>query len=130
MIAMPNKADAPNPAMTIWLQSKRPCRRVGDLRRSAKNCNFSYGCRVSYEGMIHFRIIGSVWLVSCLVPAVKLGFELWSRATQHQYRPSTEEHGVQFWITQLLVEVSFVLIMIIGWGLIRLRRWAAATGRV
>ncbi|PYJ02229.1 MAG: hypothetical protein DME25_16590 [Verrucomicrobia bacterium] len=80
--------------------------------------------------MIHFRIIGSVWLVSCLVPAVKLGFELWSRATQHQYGPSTEEHGVQFWITQLLVEVSFVLIMIIGWGLIRLRRWAAATGRV
>jgi len=37
MIAMPNKADAPNPAITIWSQSKHPWRRVGDLRRSGHN---------------------------------------------------------------------------------------------
>jgi hypothetical protein len=35
MTAWPNKADAPNPAMTIWLQSKELWRRFGDLRRSA-----------------------------------------------------------------------------------------------
>ena len=100
-----------------------------DPERSAKNCNFSYGCRVSYEGMIHFRIIGSIWLVSCLVPAVKLPFDLWSLATQHQYGLSSDGHGVMFWISQFLVEVSFLLIMIIVWGLIRLRRWAALAGR-
>jgi len=84
---------------------------------------------VSYESMIHFRIIGSIWLVSCLVPAVQLALELWSLATGHPYRPAPEEEGMQFWTSQLLVEVSFLLIMVIGWGLIRLRRWAAVAGR-
>jgi cell division protein FtsW (lipid II flippase) len=79
--------------------------------------------------MIHFRIIGSIWLVSCLVPAVKLALELCSLATKRPYGPLTDDHGAQFWITQLLVEVSFLLIMLIGWGLIRLRRWAAVGGK-
>jgi hypothetical protein len=79
--------------------------------------------------MIHFRIIGSIWLVSCLVPAVQLALELWSVATGHPSGPSVEDHGVQFWTSQILVEVSFLLIMVIGWGLIRLRRWAAVAGR-
>jgi hypothetical protein len=79
--------------------------------------------------MIHFRIIGSIWLVSGLIPAVKLAPELWLLATQRQYGTSTGDHGAQLWITELLVEASFLLIMIIGWGLIRLRRWAAVAGR-
>jgi len=33
MIAIPNKADAQNPAMTFWLQSEYHWRRVGDLCR-------------------------------------------------------------------------------------------------
>jgi hypothetical protein len=32
----PNKADAPNPAMTLLFQMGRHGRRVGDLRRYAK----------------------------------------------------------------------------------------------
>jgi hypothetical protein len=79
--------------------------------------------------MIHFRIIGSIWLVCCLVPAVKLALDLWSLATQQQYGPSTEDQGVQFWISRILVEITFMLIMLVGWGLIRLRRWAAVAGR-
>jgi hypothetical protein len=79
--------------------------------------------------MIHFRIIGSIWLVSCLVPAVKQALELWSLATGHQYGPSVEEHGLQFWTSQLLPQGAFLIIMVIGWGLIRLRRWAALAGR-
>jgi hypothetical protein len=79
--------------------------------------------------MIHFRIIGSIWLVSTLVPTIKLAIELWSLARTHQYGPSTDAHGAQFWIAQLLVEVTFLLIMLVGWGLIRLRRWAAVAGR-
>src|SRR5438445_332453 len=118
-------------AASRMFQIERPWRapRHRSALRSAKNCNFSYGCRVSYEGMIHFRIIGSIWLVSCLVPAVKLAFDLCSLATQRPNGPLTDDHGAQFWITQLLVEVSFLLIMLIGWGLIRLRRWAAVAGR-
>jgi len=79
--------------------------------------------------MIHFRIIGSIWLVSCLVPAVRLPLDLWSLATQHQHGLSTDDNRVLFWISQFLVEVSFLLIMLIGWGLLRLRRWAAVGGR-
>jgi len=79
--------------------------------------------------MIHFRIIGSIWLVSCFVPAVKLPIELWSLATQDSNGLSTEPHGLVFWISQLLVEVSFLLVLVLGWGLIRLRRWAAVGGK-
>ena len=79
--------------------------------------------------MIHFRIIGSIWLVSCLVPAVKLPLELWSLATPNSNGLATEVHGVLFWVSQFLVEVSFLLILLIGWGLIRLRRWAAVGGK-
>jgi hypothetical protein len=81
------------------------------------------------EHMIHFKIIGSIWLVSSLVPAIKLALEMWSFATQHRYGLSTEGHEVSFWISQTLVKISFVLIMLIGCGLIRLRRWAAVAGR-
>jgi len=79
--------------------------------------------------MIHFRIIGSIWLVSCLVPAVKLALDLWSLATQHPNGPPTQDHGVPFWFSQFLVEISLMLIMLMGWGLIRLRHWAAVAGR-
>jgi hypothetical protein len=27
---LPNKTDAPNPAIALWLQAERPGRRVGD----------------------------------------------------------------------------------------------------
>jgi len=79
--------------------------------------------------MIHFRIIGSIWLVCCFVPAVKFPIDLWSMTTHHQHGLSTDAHGVLFWIFQFFVEVSFLLILIIGWGLLRLRRWAAVGAR-
>jgi hypothetical protein len=36
---------------------------------------------------------------------------------------------VLFWVSKFLVEISFVLLFSMGWGLIRLRRWAAIGGR-
>ena len=72
--------------------------------------------------MIHFRIIGSVWLVTGLVSAAKLPIDLWATPTN--------SHEVLFWISQLLVEAWFVLILAMGWGLLRLRRWAAVCGRL
>jgi hypothetical protein len=79
--------------------------------------------------MIHFRIVGSIWLVSGLVSAVKFPFELWSMATDQQYGVTTGFHGTLFWISQFLVEVSFLLLLLIGLGLLRLRRWAAVGGK-
>src|SRR5216110_3436671 len=79
--------------------------------------------------MIHFRIIGSIWLISGLVSAVKFPFELWSMATDQQYGITTGFYGALFWISKFLVEVSFLLILLIGWGLLRLQRWAVVGGR-
>ena len=50
-------------------------------------------------------------------------------ATDQQYGITTGFYGALFWISKFLVEVSFLLILLIGWGLIRLRRWAAVGGR-
>src|SRR5437867_5439357 len=79
--------------------------------------------------MIHFRIIGFIWLVSGFAPAVKLAIDLWSLATGREQTYSPEVHGVLFWISQVLVEVSFLVILLIGWGLLQLRRWAAVGGK-
>jgi hypothetical protein len=118
-------ADSRRPFCLRWRCKIRSSRVSSTLtpRRLRISCSFG-----GYEGMIHFRIIGGIWLVSCLVAAAKLPFDLWSMATRHQYGFSTDDHGGLFWISQFLVEVSFLVIMIIGWGLIRLRRWAAVAG--
>ena len=79
--------------------------------------------------MIHFRIVGCIWLISGLISAMKFPSELWSMGTDQQYGITTGFHGTLFWISQFLVEPSFLLILLIGWGLIRLRRWAAVGGR-
>ncbi len=79
--------------------------------------------------MIHFRIVGCIWLISGLISAMKFPSELWSMGTDQQYGITTGFHGTLFWISQFLVELSFLLILLIGWGLIRLRRWAAVGGR-
>jgi len=68
--------------------------------------------------MIHFRIVGSIWLISGLVSAVKFPFELWSMATDQQYGITTGFYGTLFWISKFLAEVSFLLILLIGWGLL------------
>jgi hypothetical protein len=67
-------------------------------------------------------------MVSSVVPAVKLAIELWSLATHQPAGSATDAQGVGFWISQLLVEVSFVLILLTGWGLFFLRRWAVVAG--
>src|SRR5689334_12530524 len=78
--------------------------------------------------MINLRIIGSIWMISSIVPGVKLGIELCSLATQRQSGSTTDAQGAGFWISQLLVEASFFLIILTGWGLFRLRRWAVIPG--
>jgi hypothetical protein len=78
--------------------------------------------------MVNLKIIGSIWVISSLVPAVNLAIELWSLATHQPTAVATDTAGVGFWISQLLVEAAFLLILLIGWGLFCLRRWAAVAG--
>jgi hypothetical protein len=76
------------------------------------------------------RIIGAIWIISAVVPAVQLGIELHSLATHPTHEPAAEAQGTEFWISQLLVEVAFLLITITGWGLLFLRRWAVVAGGI
>ena len=87
--------------------------------RAASAGHLSFG---DLERMIHFRIIGSVALLAGLVNAAKFPIDLSAMPPN--------SHGVLFWISQFLVEAWFVLILVMGWGLIRLRHWAALCGRL
>lgn len=74
--------------------------------------------------MIHLRVIGIMWLISGLFPALKHPVNVWTLATHPEYRIGADPLGAGFWVTQVLVEISFLLIMLIGLGLICLRRRA------
>jgi hypothetical protein len=69
-------------------------------------------------------------MISSIVPGVQLAIELWSLATQRPHESATDAQGAGFWISQLLVELAFLLIALTGWGLLRLRRWAAIPGAI
>jgi hypothetical protein len=69
-----------------------------------------------------------MWLISGLLPALKHPFNVWTLATHPEYRIGSEPIGVGFWVAQLCVELSFVLIMLIGLGLIWLRPRAVVAG--
>jgi hypothetical protein len=80
--------------------------------------------------MIHLRIIGFLWLISGLLPALKHPMNVWSLATHPEYQIGLGPLGIGFWVTQLFVELSFLLIMLIGLGLICLRRRAVVAGGI
>jgi hypothetical protein len=80
--------------------------------------------------MIHLRIIGCIWIVSAAVSAANRTFELYLFAT-HQPSPfAPDAQGLGLWLPQILVEISFLLIILTGWGLFRRRRWALGAGGV
>ena len=79
--------------------------------------------------MIHFRIIGAIWLLSCLVPAVTHPFELWAVATGRPNSIVGGPHGTVFWISQILIEASFLFVLWMGIGLFRRRHWAVVSSR-
>lgn len=82
----------------------------------------------NWQLMINLRIIGFMWLIAGLAPALKHPFNVWEFATHPQYRIGSDPIGVGFWVTQISVEFSFFVIMLIGLGLIRLRRPAVVAG--
>lgn len=79
--------------------------------------------------MIHFRIIGAIWVLSCLPPAVKLPFDLWAAAVGRPTSFGDTAHGAAFWISQALVEASFIFVAWMGIGLWRRRNWAVVSSR-
>jgi hypothetical protein len=80
--------------------------------------------------MINLRIIGSIWIISAIAPAIQLAIELWSLATHHPSALTPDAQGAAFWITQIFVQVAFLLIVVTGVGMILLRRWAVLAGGI
>ena len=75
--------------------------------------------------MLHFRIIGVTWSVLCLIAAAVFAPQLWSMAMDTQYGIGSGFHDTALWTSQFLVELFLLAGALLGFGLFRLRRWAA-----
>ena len=74
---------------------------------------------------MHFKIIGVIWLVLSLVAAAVFAPELWSMATDQSDGLGSSFHDVGYWASQFFVEGFLLAGVLIGFGLFRIRRWAA-----
>jgi|SRR5436190_24025672 len=80
--------------------------------------------------MLHFKIIGVTWSVLCLVAAAMFAPHLWSMAMDRQYGIESGFHDAPFWISQFFIEAFLLAGALLGFGLFRLKRWAAISTRV
>ena len=80
--------------------------------------------------MLHFKSIGVVWLVLCVPAAAFFAPQLWTMVTDKQAGIASEFNDVGFWILQFFVELFLLAGAILGFGLFRLRRWAAIGTRI
>jgi hypothetical protein len=80
--------------------------------------------------MLHFRIVGAVWLTLCLIAAAVLGVGLLSMASNQQYGFGTGFYDLGFWISEFSAEGFLLVGALLGVGLLRLKRWAAIGTRV
>jgi len=80
--------------------------------------------------MLHFKIIGLTWLVLCLIGAAVFAPQLWSMAADRQYGFGSGFYDAGFWISQFSAEVLLLAGAGLGFGLFRLRRWAASCTRI
>jgi hypothetical protein len=87
----------------------------------------SPGC---FTPTLHFKIIGVIWVVLCLTGAGVFAPQLWSMATDKQYGISGGFYDVAFWVSQFFVEFFLLAGAMVGFGLFRIRRWAAICMRI
>jgi len=80
--------------------------------------------------MAHFKITGLIWLALSLIAATVFAPQLWTMAADRQYGIGTGFHDSAFWVSQFFVEGFLLLGVAVGFGLLRLRRWAAICTRV
>ena len=80
--------------------------------------------------MLQFKIIGVIWLVLSLVAAVFVNRDLWFTATDPKYGVGSGFLDTAFWTSELFVEGFLLAGVLIGAGLMRLRRWAAICARI
>jgi hypothetical protein len=83
-----------------------------------------------HDHMRHFKIIGVSWFVLCLLAAAVFAPQLWSMAVDKQYGFGSGFHEPGFWISQFFVEAFLHFGVLAGFGLLRLRRWAAICTRM
>ena len=77
--------------------------------------------------MMHFKIIGVTWLLLCLIAAAVFAPQLWSMAMDSG---TGFDEDAAFWVSQLFAEVFLLAGAMLGFGLFRLRRWAAICTRI
>jgi len=80
--------------------------------------------------MLHFKIIGAIWLGLCVIAAAVFAPELWSMATDQKYGLGTGFHDTGFWVSQFFVEGFLLIGVLLGFGLFRFKRWAAICTRI
>jgi hypothetical protein len=81
-------------------------------------------------GMLHFKAIGLTWLVFCLAVAAIFAAQLCSMATDRQYGALNGFYDAGFWISQFSAELFLVAGAVLGFGLFRVKRWAAIGTRI
>src|SRR5262245_15610032 len=79
--------------------------------------------------MARFKIIGAIWFLICIGPALTFPPRVWSMAADTHNRIASDSNGVLFWLSQILTEAFFILVVLMGLGLFRRQRWAAICGR-
>src|ERR1043166_7795134 len=87
-------------------------------------------CLDSATHMLHFKIIGVIWLVLCLGATAVFAPQLWSMAMDGRYGIASDFHDVAFWISQFFAELFLLAGAMLVFGLFRLRRWAAICTRI
>jgi hypothetical protein len=80
--------------------------------------------------MLHFKIVGAMWAVLCLVAAAVFAPQLWSMVMDRQYGIARGFNDEGLWISQFFAELFLLACAMLGFGLFRLRRWAAIFIRI
>ena len=80
--------------------------------------------------MFHFKIIGLTWVVLSLAAAAVFAPQLWDMAADKQHGFGSGIHDLGFWISQFFVEFFLLAGAVLGFGLFRLKRWAAICTRI
>ena len=79
---------------------------------------------------MQFKIMRATWLVLSSIAAVALNRDLWFTATDPKYGLGSGFLDAGFWFSELFAEGFLLVGVLIGFGLLRLRRWAAICARI
>ncbi len=80
--------------------------------------------------MLHFKIIGLIWLALSVAAAAVFAPQLWDMAADSQHGFGSGFHDAGFWRAQFFADLFLLAGAVVGFGLFRLKRWAAFCMRI